>query len=101
MKFPGLDRRGFLRSVATAVAAGVVFDVDKALWVPGAKKIFLPETILFPDCRCCKENLIAHGARELFRVMSRGTGFEHLYTQREVDSSTPYLRVVRVGAVRN
>lgn len=34
----GVSRRGFLG----AIAAALVLDPERALWVPGAKKIFLP-----------------------------------------------------------
>jgi len=37
-----MDRRAFVRSVLSAVAAGAVLDVDQLLWVPGAKTIWLP-----------------------------------------------------------
>jgi hypothetical protein len=37
-----MNRRGFIRRVLGAVAAGAVLDVDCLLWVPGAKTIFLP-----------------------------------------------------------
>lgn len=36
-----LTRRGFLGSLATA-AAGLALDPERALWVPGQKRIFLP-----------------------------------------------------------
>lgn len=36
-----MNRRGFLGSLATAAAA-LVLDPERALWVPGAKKIFIP-----------------------------------------------------------
>jgi len=37
-----MNRRMFVRSVLSAVAAGAVLDTDKLLWVPGQKTIFLP-----------------------------------------------------------
>lgn len=36
-----MNRRRFL-SLLTAGAAGMVLDPERALWVPGAKTIFLP-----------------------------------------------------------
>lgn len=36
-----MNRRGFLATFA-AVAAGVVLDPERLLWLPGAKTIFLP-----------------------------------------------------------
>ncbi len=49
-----MDRRGFLRwlggTAAGAVAAHTL-DVDKLLWVPGAKKIFIPPAPKF--CERC------------------------------------------------
>ncbi len=36
-----MNRRTFLRILATGVA-GLELDVDRLLWVPGAKTIFLP-----------------------------------------------------------
>lgn len=38
-----MDRRNFLRLLATGVI-GHTLDVDKLLWVPGQKKIFIPST---------------------------------------------------------
>lgn len=35
------DRRFFLRLIASG-ALGATLDVDKLLWIPGQKKIFLP-----------------------------------------------------------
>lgn len=40
-----IDRRGFLRSLlggAVGLAIAPTLDLDKLLWVPGAKSIFLP-----------------------------------------------------------
>lgn len=37
-----LSRRGFLAALASGMVAATV-DVDKLLWMPGAKKIFIPE----------------------------------------------------------
>ncbi len=36
-----MNRRQFLRILATGVA-GLELDIDRLLWVPGAKTIFLP-----------------------------------------------------------
>lgn len=36
-----MNRRDFLRLVASGVV-GLELDVDKLLWIPGAKKIFIP-----------------------------------------------------------
>lgn len=36
-----MNRRGFLRLLATGMVAQTV-DIDRLLWVPGAKTIFLP-----------------------------------------------------------
>lgn len=36
-----MERRAFLESLA-GVIAGTTFDLEQALWVPGAKTIFLP-----------------------------------------------------------
>lgn len=37
-----MNRRTFITSVLSAVAAGAMLDVDQFLWEPGAKAIFLP-----------------------------------------------------------
>ncbi len=44
-----MNRRGFL-SILAAVAAGAELDLERALWVPGAKKIFIqpPKKIINP-----------------------------------------------------
>ncbi len=43
-----MNRRSFIARVLSAAAAGMVLDVDKLLWVPGAKSILLPpETVPF------------------------------------------------------
>lgn len=36
-----MDRRNFLRLLATGIV-GMELDLDRLLWIPGAKKIFLP-----------------------------------------------------------
>jgi len=47
-----MTRRGFLGRIAAGVAAAAVagteFDLERALWVPGAKTIFLPEPVVAP-----------------------------------------------------
>lgn len=45
-----MDRRGFLKLLASG-AVGAAVDVDKLLWIPGAKTIFLPPApaIATPD----------------------------------------------------
>jgi hypothetical protein len=40
---PQMKRRSFLAGLAT-LAAGMVIDPERLLWVPGAKKIFVPAT---------------------------------------------------------
>lgn len=40
-----MNRRGFIARVLSAVAAGAVLDVDKLLWVPGAKTILIPKEL--------------------------------------------------------
>jgi hypothetical protein len=40
-----VDRRGFLTLLATGIAGGLTLDLDKLLWVPGAKTIFVPSGI--------------------------------------------------------
>lgn len=42
--FARFDRRGFLKSLLGG-AIGSCIDVEKMLWVPGAKKIFMPEGV--------------------------------------------------------
>ena len=41
-----MDRRGFLRLLALGLVGSQV-DVDKLLWVPGEKKIFLPTPSIY------------------------------------------------------
>jgi len=41
-----MNRRGFLGSLAT-LAAGLVLDPERLLWVPGQKTIFLPPIPVF------------------------------------------------------
>jgi hypothetical protein len=48
-----MDRRAFLRAlgfgtVAAAAAATSVFDLERLLWVPGEKTIFLPSAPAIP-----------------------------------------------------
>lgn len=48
-----IDRRAFLRrfgfgTVAAAAAASGVVDLERLLWVPGEKTIFLPEPDILP-----------------------------------------------------
>ena len=63
------SRRGFfLSAVSAAVAAGAVLDLDKLLWVPGAKKIFIPPQLWVPDCSTCKEHVRNYLARNLTRI---------------------------------
>jgi len=38
-----MDRRTFLRALSIAAATGLTLDLDKLLWLPGAKIFFLPE----------------------------------------------------------
>lgn len=40
-----MDRRSFLSTLAGAAAA-LAFDPERLLWVPGAKRIFIPATPL-------------------------------------------------------
>lgn len=42
-----MDRRGFLGGLAGALA-GSVLDLDKLLWVPGAKTISIPKVVPVP-----------------------------------------------------
>jgi len=42
--FNKLGRRGFLKLLSTGVI-GHTLDIDKLLWVPGEKKIFIPNGI--------------------------------------------------------
>jgi hypothetical protein len=49
-----IDRRAFLRrmgfgTVAAAAAATSIYDIDKLLWVPGEKKIFIMPLELVTD----------------------------------------------------
>lgn len=37
---PHINRRRFLQTLATSVAAGMVLDPERLLWVPGQVKIF-------------------------------------------------------------
>ena len=37
-----LNRRQFIQAISAGTAAALVFDPEKLLWVPGAKKIFIP-----------------------------------------------------------
>lgn len=37
-----MNRRDFLKGILTASAAVYTIDIDKLLWVPGEKKIFIP-----------------------------------------------------------
>lgn len=39
-----MDRRSLLKLIASGLV-GTTLDVDKLLWIPGQKKIFLPPTI--------------------------------------------------------
>lgn len=57
------SRRGFL----AALAAAVVLDPERMLWVPGAKKIFIPPLLWVPDCSTCKHNVKTYRARDLRR----------------------------------
>lgn len=45
-----MDRRGFLRLLgmgAVGASAAATFDLERLLWVPGAKTILLPPTEIF------------------------------------------------------
>lgn len=42
-----MTRRSFIARVMAAVAGGMVLDVDKLLWVPDAKTIFVPSEVPF------------------------------------------------------
>jgi hypothetical protein len=37
-----MNRRDFVRAILTGLAASYEIDVDKIMWVPGAKTIFIP-----------------------------------------------------------
>lgn len=39
-------RRQFLQRAGAAIAAGMVLDPERLLWVPGAKTYFLPDTTI-------------------------------------------------------
>jgi hypothetical protein len=39
-----MNRRKFLQSLAAGIIASHELDIDRLLWVPGQKKIFLPES---------------------------------------------------------
>lgn len=46
-----MNRRGFLRAFlagTVGLVAGAELDLDKLLWVPGAKTIFLPDVKVLP-----------------------------------------------------
>jgi hypothetical protein len=42
-----MTRRSFIARVMSAVAGGMVLDVERLLWVPGAKSIMLPSEAPF------------------------------------------------------
>ena len=42
-----LNRRGFLALLGLGTAGAMTLDIDKLLWVPGKKTIFLPSTTVF------------------------------------------------------
>lgn len=65
-----MNRRDFLASMFTAAAAPAILDLDRLLWVPGAKTIFLPSApkIIAPP---------AHSVTGLGLVWL-GTAGEHL-----------------------
>lgn len=77
-----MDRRSFLSYLAAGAAAlgsGVEIDYERALWVPGAKTIFLPaESVFVPTPEMVDRVLAAHGIgvpRYHLTVSGRGTVF--------------------------
>ena len=42
-----LNRRGFLALLGLGTAGALTLDLDKLLWVPGKKTIFLPPTVFY------------------------------------------------------
>lgn len=62
----GMDRRSFLRTALVGLTAAVVVDVDKLLWTPGEKAVFLPETFFAPDCGFATIDWVT---REALRIM--------------------------------
>jgi hypothetical protein len=73
-----MDRRAFVRSVLTAAAAGAVFDVDKALWVPGGKSFLLPDPPAWfspgPSFDICDVWVDPDGTRRIARMVARSDG---------------------------
>jgi hypothetical protein len=44
-----MNRRGFLESLLGGTVAAAQLDIEKLLWVPGEKKIFIPPVVIPPD----------------------------------------------------
>lgn len=97
-------RRGFFSAVSAmaAVAVGAELDLEKLLWVPGAKKIFIPPLLWVPDCMQCKRNIRISLARELTRItkdhgdiLSGNLG--HLFTKAELSSYSPDFKIAQAA----
>lgn len=63
-----MNRREFIKSLiaASAVAAVDTLDIDRLLWVPGQKKIFIPNTININDIIAVEMNRFSKNLDSLF-----------------------------------
>lgn len=48
-----MQRRDFLKILASSATAAYTMDWEKLLWVPGEKKIFIPPETIFLDYKIC------------------------------------------------
>lgn len=44
------------RNLLMTLAAGMILDPERLLWVPGAKLISVPKVLWTPDCLVCKKH---------------------------------------------
>ncbi len=79
-----MDRRTFLRQLGfgtvSAAAAALTWDVERLLWVPGEKTIFLPRHIRI---RPSDEQLIREAAKRLADAIDADI-LERVYAQQDL-----------------
>lgn len=92
------SRRSFFRSVLAAVAAGAVLDVDKLLWLPGQKTIFLPPApIVIPHGNAFLAGQIV--AREALATFENALTFQNAINRKYADLfDRPTPRMIRLQA---
>lgn len=91
-----MERRTFLRTLALA-AAGVTFDPERLLWVPGQKTIFIPSAPI--RCRLTIGDIVAVTYDKIIRERRRDIWSDSVLWERL--SSSSMIRPALVGVVTN